>query len=98
MLIQEILGPIARTAAKALPQAADTYKLRAIINNLKPLDRLDPLAARNELSILVGQLRRIEEEMPQVKEVIRFIESQQQTASPAQVLQMAVTMLRKITG
>ncbi len=101
MLINEILGPITKKAFTTVPKiakAVDLYKLRAVVNNLKPLDRLDPIAARNELTIMLSQLKRFEDEFPQVKEVISFIESQQHSSSPNQVLQMAVDMIRKITN
>jgi hypothetical protein len=47
---------------------------------------------------MIGNLKKIELEIPQVADVIKFIEQQQNNPQSAQVLQMAVSMLRKIVG
>ena len=99
MRIQEILAPLSKLATSALPSAArsvDTYKLRSIISNMRPLDRLDPLQARNELNVMIGNLKRIQDEIPQVDNVVKFIQQQQHNPSPNQVLQMSVEMLKKL--
>jgi hypothetical protein len=95
MLIQEILAPLTKLATSAA-RSVDTYKLRSIISNMRPIDRLPPLEARNELSVMIGNLKRIQDEIPQVDNVVKFLQQQQNNPSPNQVLQMAVEMLKKI--
>jgi hypothetical protein len=63
---------------------------------MRPLDRLDPLQARNELNVMIGNLKRIQDEIPQVDNVVKFIQQQQHNPSPNQVLQMSVEMLKKL--
>ena len=101
MLIHELTENLASTLVKgaaAVAKSVDTYKLRAILGNMRPLDRLPPNEARQDLYVMIGNLKKIELEIPQVADVIKFIEQQQNNPQSAQVLQMAVSMLRKIVG
>jgi len=101
MRIHELTENLASTLVKgaaAVAKSVDTYKLRAILGNMRPLDRLPPNEARQDLYAMIRNLKKIELEIPQVADVIKFIEQQQNNPQSAQVLQMAVTMLRKIVG
>ena len=96
-LTENLASTLVKGAATAI-KAVDTYKLRAILGNMRPLDRLPPHEARQDLYAMIGNLKKIELEIPQVADVIKFIEQQQNNPQSAQVLQMAISMLRKIVG
>jgi hypothetical protein len=105
MRVHEITENLASTLVKGAAQLAPKIapltvgqKLRSVLNNMPPLDRLDPPRARMHYDQLMHSLRPIADDDAAVARILQFMRSQESNPQPAQVLQMVVKQLKSIPG
>ena len=100
MLVNEItenLANLVKGAVKVAPLTVN-QKLRSVLNNMPPLDRLEPPRARMHYDQLMHSLRPLADEDATIARILQFMRSQESNPQPAQVLQMVVKQLRQIPG
>jgi hypothetical protein len=98
-ITENLASTLAQGAVKLAPKIAPltvSDKLRSVINNMPPLDRLDPARARMHYDQLMVSLRPLADENSQIARILQFMRSQESNPQPLQVLQMVVKQLRQI--
>jgi hypothetical protein len=92
---ENLASTLVKSAAKLAPLTVSD-KLRSVLNNMPPLDRLDPSRARMHYDQLVHSLRPLAQDDAKVDSILQFMRQQQNNPQPLQVLQMVVQQLRSI--